>query len=74
MPVDIAIHILIQRDGLFAVRRVRRLDGSGKGRVPALVLPPTVSDAAICFLQTLQMPVCSSTVWVWVLHSHIVKF
>ena len=35
MPVDIAIHILIQRDGLFAVRRVRRLDGSGKGRVPA---------------------------------------
>ena len=35
MPVGIAIHILIQRDGLFAVRRVRRLDGSGKGRVPA---------------------------------------
>ena len=34
-PVDIAIHILIQRDGLFTVRRVRRLDGSGKGRVPA---------------------------------------
>ena len=31
-----------------------------------LVLPPTVSDAAICLLQTLQMPVCSSTVWVWV--------
>ena len=35
MPIDIAIHILIQRDGLFAVRRVRRLDGRGKGRVPA---------------------------------------
>ena len=35
IPVGIAIHILIQRDGLFAVRRVRRLDGSGKGRVPA---------------------------------------
>ena len=35
MPVDIAIHILIQRDGLCTVRRVRRLDGSGKGRVPA---------------------------------------
>ena len=35
LPVDIAIHILIQRDGLFAVRRVRLLDGSGKGRVPA---------------------------------------
>ena len=35
MPVDIAIHILIQRDGLCTVRRVRRLNGSGKGRVPA---------------------------------------
>ena len=35
MPVDIAIHILIQRDGLCTVRRVHRLDGSGKGRVPA---------------------------------------
>ena len=35
LPVDSVIHILIQRDGLFTVRRVRRLDGSGKGRVPA---------------------------------------
>ena len=35
MPVGIAIHILIQRDGLCTVRRVRRLNGSGKGRVPA---------------------------------------
>ena len=35
MPAGIAIHILIQRDGLFTVRHVRRLDGSGKGRVPA---------------------------------------
>ena len=35
LPVDRVIHILIQRDGLCTVRRVRRLDGSGKGRVPA---------------------------------------
>ena len=73
MPVGIAIHILIQRDGLFAVRRVRRLDGSGKGRVPARLVADGQRRRHLFLTDTANAGFLIHSVGMG-LHSHIVKF
>ena len=73
MPAGIAIHILIQRDGLFAVRRVRRLDGSGKGRVPARCAADGQRRRHLSMTDTANAGLLIHSVGMG-LHSHIVKF